>query len=73
MRNYSLSIKISGITCDACVRLIKRKVGKLTGVTDVIIKNNNGDTTIVSNKELEASDVRTVLSGLPYTVSGVNS
>lgn len=73
MKNYSLSIKISGITCDACVRLIKKKVGKLIGVTDVIIKNNNGDTTIVSTKELKVSDISTALSDMPYTISGVNS
>lgn len=71
MTNYSLSIKISGITCDACVRLIKKKIGKLTGVTDVIIKNNNGDTSIFSTKELKVSDVSGALSGLPYTIRGV--
>lgn len=73
MKNYSLSIKISGITCGACVKLIKKRVGKLIGVTDVIIKDNNGDTTIVSTNELKESDISTALSGMPYTISGVNS
>ncbi|OGG15356.1 hypothetical protein A3D77_07485 [Candidatus Gottesmanbacteria bacterium RIFCSPHIGHO2_02_FULL_39_11] len=68
MNNYTLTLKISGITCEACVKLIKKKVGRLTGVTDVAIKNNNGETTITSSNELKVSDIITALSGMPYTV-----
>ena len=68
MSNYNLNVKISGITCEACIRLIKKKVGKLDGVTDVVIKDNSGETTVVSVKKLNVSDIITVLSGLPYQV-----
>ncbi len=68
MNDYTLNLKISGITCEACIRLIRKKVGKITGVKDVVIKNNNGETMIVSNNELKISDIISSLEGLPYKV-----
>lgn len=70
MKNQTLSLKISGITCDACVKLIKKKVGKLDGVSEVDIKDNNGETTITSIKKLNISDITSALSGLPYQIKG---
>ena len=68
MNNYILNLKISGITCDACTKLIKKKVGKIIGVEDVVIKDNNGETLIVSENEIQTSDIITALKGLPYKV-----
>lgn len=68
MNNYTLNLKISGISCDACIKLIKKKVGKIIGVKDVVIKDNNGETVIVSENELKTSDIVTALKGLPYKV-----
>lgn len=65
-----LNLKISGITCEACIKLIKRKVGKLDGVTDVTVKDYDGETTITSIKKLNISDIISSLSGLPYQVKG---
>lgn len=66
-----LNLKISGITCDACIKIIKRKVGKLDGVSDVAVKDNDGETTVTSIKKLNISDITSALSGLPYQVNGV--
>lgn len=71
MSNYHLNVKISGITCEACIKLIKKKVGRLDGVSDITIKDNNGKTIITSIKKLNISDIITALSGLPYQVKGV--
>ncbi len=68
MNNYILNLKISGISCDACIKLIKKKVGKIIGVKDVVIKDNNGETLIVSENELKTSDIVTALKSLPYKV-----
>jgi copper chaperone CopZ len=70
MDNYNLNVKISGITCEACIRLIKKKVGKLDGVSDVIIKGESGETIIKSIKQLNIYDIISALSGLPYQVEG---
>ncbi len=71
MNDYTLNLKISGITCDACIRLIKKKIGKIIGVKDVVIRDNNGDTRIVSENKLKTADVAKVLEGLQYKVEGV--
>lgn len=68
MNNYILNLKISGITCEACIKLIKKKVGKIIGVEDVVIKDNNGETLIVSENQLKISDIEIALKGLPYIV-----
>lgn len=68
---FKLNLKISGITCEACIRLIRKKVGKITGVKDVVIRDNNGETLIVSNNELKISDIISSLEGLPYKVEEV--
>lgn len=70
MSNNTLNLKISGITCEACIKIIKRKVGKLDGVTNVVVKDNDGETTITSIKKLNISDITSALSGLPYQVKG---
>ncbi len=71
MNDYKLNLKISGITCEACIKLIKKKIGKITGVKDVVIKNNNGETMIVSENELKTADIAKVLEGLSYKVQEV--
>lgn len=71
MNSYNLNLKISGITCEACIRVIKKKIGKLDGVLDVFIKDNNGGTTVVSNQQVTTYDIVRALQGLPYEVQGV--
>lgn len=68
MNNYILNLKISGITCGACIKLIRNKVGKIISVKDVVIKDNNGETMIVSENEIKTSEIISALSGLPYKV-----
>lgn len=70
MNKFTLNIKISGITCDACVKLITKRVGKLDGATDIVISQNSGETIINSTNKLNISDIASALSGLPYQVKG---
>ena len=71
MNKFILNIKISGITCEACIKLIKKKVGKIPGIKDVAIKDNNGETMIVSENEIKTSEIISALHGLPYKVQEV--
>ena len=70
MNDFILNVKISGITCEACIKLIKKKVRTLEGVSNVVVKDNSGETTIISIKKLNISDIASSLSGLPYQVKG---
>lgn len=71
MSNFTLNLNISGITCETCIKLIKKKIGEIDGVLDVFIKDNDGETTVVSHHELTVSDIVTALQGLPYKIQGV--
>ena len=68
MNNYTLNLKISGITCESCIKLIKKKIGKLDGVSDVIIQGNNGETSVQSANKLNVLDIVTALKDTPYQV-----
>lgn len=70
MNSYNLNLKISGITCEACIKLIRKKVRKISSVKNVVIKDNNGETMIESDNELTTSDIVSALEGLPYQVQG---
>lgn len=64
----TLNLKISGITCEACIKLIMKKIGKICGVTNVLIKNKIGETTVTSEQMLKVSDIVSSLKDLPYKV-----
>lgn len=68
MNNFVLNLKISGITCDACLRLIKKRLGNLDGISEVTIEKASGETIIASRKKLSLTDVNNALTGLPYKV-----
>ena len=70
MNDFILNVKISVITCEACIKLIKKKVRTLEGVSNVVVKDNSGETTIISINKLNISDIASSLSGLPYQVKG---
>lgn len=60
-------VTISGITCDACLKLIKRRVSTLTGIHDITVKEN-GCTTIAANRIVPVEEIQTALKGTHYQV-----
>ncbi len=56
------------MTCDTCMQLIKRRLGKLPGVTDVVINDTSGAVSIVGNETYSKEMVENALAGTPYTV-----
>jgi Cu+-exporting ATPase len=61
-------VKISGMTCHACQRVIENKVGKLQGVEKVKVFLNNGDAEITSDRDLSLEEVKQALIGTHYEV-----
>lgn len=56
------------MTCDACIRLIKRRLGKLPGVTDVVINDISGAVGIVGNEVYAKETIQNALAGTHYIV-----
>lgn len=69
MSDFEKTIKITGITCDACVRLIQKRVGGIKGVTDVVVNKDTGETKIFANRDLSKEDIEYVLADTEYKIS----
>lgn len=60
-------VTISGITCDACLKLIKRRVSTLAGIHDITVKEN-GCTAIVADRIVPTAEIQQVLKDTHYQV-----
>lgn len=56
------------MTCEACIKLVKRKLGKLPQVTDIVINDTSGTVHIVGNESYSREMVQNALAGTAYTV-----
>lgn len=63
------TVTINGITCDACVKLIEKRVLRIPGVKDVIVDRDCGKTTVIADKKIAQEDIEYVLSDTEYTIS----
>ncbi|MCL5094330.1 MAG: heavy-metal-associated domain-containing protein [Patescibacteria group bacterium] len=63
-----LNLKIDGITCPACVKLIERRISKIGGVNSVDV-NLGGEATINSDQEIDLEEIKEVLSDTDYKVN----
>ncbi|MBI5421946.1 heavy-metal-associated domain-containing protein [Candidatus Peregrinibacteria bacterium] len=57
-----------GLTCDACVRLIQKRLGKIEGVQSVAV-DSTGATTLSAPREISNEEVKTALAGTAYAIS----
>lgn len=55
------SYRVTGMTCDHCVRSITEEVSKLSGVTDVAVDLASGCVTVASDAPLDQQAVRAVV------------
>lgn len=59
---------IKGISCRACVALIKFRVESLDGIKNVSINEKTGLMKILSDQLIAIADLKKALTGLPYTI-----
>ena len=65
----TLKFSVSGITCDACLKLIKRRVNTIEGVMDLNL-DPEGEALLTARREIDISEIRKVLEDTDYRVSG---
>ncbi len=63
----SLKLQLSGLTCDACMRVIEKRIKKIIDVHDVKI-DLLGNTEILSDRQINPNEVVKVLEGTHYKV-----
>lgn len=61
------SITLSGLTCDACVKLVTSRFMKITGIkaTRVML---DGTAHVEASRQIDKEEFMKVLEGLPYKV-----
>lgn len=63
------NIKISGISCGACVKLIQKRIGGIEGVQEVNIDKDSGQTEIISQRVLPIEKIKSSLKDTPYDLT----
>ena len=58
---FSLNINLSGLKCNACVKLVKSEIGKITGINGVEV-NLSGETCINSERLVTKDEIKQALS-----------
>jgi copper chaperone len=58
--------RVSGMTCDHCVRAVTEEVGKLPGVANVEVDLASGTVTVSSGAPLDEGDVRAAVDEAGY-------
>ena len=58
--------RVSGMTCDHCVRAVTEEVGKLPGVATVEVDLASGTVTVSSDAPLNEGDVRAAVDEAGY-------
>ncbi|MBI5414241.1 heavy-metal-associated domain-containing protein [Candidatus Peregrinibacteria bacterium] len=64
---FSSSFTITGITCEACVKLIKKRLQKIQNVTEVSLELS-GNLGISSDRQIEKTELLSALEGTDYKV-----
>lgn len=57
-----IKAKISGMTCAACAKLCQLSIGKIGGVEEVAVDQNNGETTIIANRLIDQAEISQALT-----------
>jgi len=66
--NKKLELKIDGISCQACVAKIERKLSRTDGVEKALVNISNNMADIeYDEKEIKASEIMRIIEKLGYT------
>lgn len=63
------TIKLSGLTCGACQKLIGKRIKSIDGVEDVIV-DESGETQMIADRLITVAEVKKILENTPYSVAG---
>ncbi len=65
---HQLFFSVSGMHCDACIKLITMKVNKIDGVSEFTLMSD-GQAKLSASRPITLSDIQAALHGLEYTVT----
>ncbi|OGG08667.1 hypothetical protein A2154_04825 [Candidatus Gottesmanbacteria bacterium RBG_16_43_7] len=66
------TIKISGITCNACIKLITKMLSRMEGINNVLSVDAQGNAKMSVASIFTKEAYAQALAGTPYTVENVS-
>ena len=64
----NINFKLSGLTCEACVKLATNRFKKVPGVTKVRIDLSSGETQVSGLADLDLNILSASLEGTHYSI-----
>lgn len=64
----TISFKVAGLHCEACVKIASSRFKKVPGVTEAEIELATGNAKVVSEADLDLDILRQSLEGTDYTI-----
>lgn len=65
-----IAFEIDGFSCEACVRLSTMRIGKITGVKNVLI-GRDGFAEVVSDRKIGIEEITKALKDTEYRVVAI--
>ncbi|MEI7451585.1 MAG: heavy metal-associated domain-containing protein [Candidatus Falkowbacteria bacterium] len=65
----NLNIKVAGMTCEACAKIVSRRFSKVPGVTDIKIDLASGDALVSGDANLSVAALSESLLGTEFSIS----
>lgn len=65
----STTYRVTGMTCDHCVRAVSSEVARIDGVTEVQVDLATGEVTVTSEAALATDDVRAAVDEAGYELA----
>lgn len=63
-----IKLKLTGLTCEACVKLVSNRFSKISGVRDVDINLISGETKVSSETNIDLAILENSLAGTHYSI-----
>ncbi|NTU98596.1 heavy-metal-associated domain-containing protein [Candidatus Falkowbacteria bacterium] len=61
-------LKLAGLTCEACVKLVTKRLKSIAGVENVSINLSTGQTEITAFRPINPEEVTASLTNSPYSI-----
>ena len=64
---FDYQYKLGGLTCEACIKLVKMDLGGIKGITNIDL-NLDGSLEIKADREIDKDEIVTALKDTEYKI-----
>lgn len=69
MSNVTSTFQITGMTCDACQKVVQKKLSKVAGVSAVAVDKSSGVASLSATRDIASEEVKKALEGTHYSLA----